>query len=311
MSRVLSIGECMLELSILADGGCSLSWGGDTLNTAVYLARLGVAVDYLTALGDDPFSDAMLSGWRAEGVGTSRVVRIVGMLPGLYAIRRDATGERSFYYWRQNAAARELFRHPDARETVERIVDYAWVYLSGITLSLYDDAGRDVLVRQLDRVRERGGKVVFDGNFRPRGWPDLATARAAFSTVLARTDIALPSADDERGLWGDPSITATIERLRSFGVPEIVVKDGARGCVLADQRSELMVPARPDVPVVDTTAAGDSFNAAYLAARLRGCAPPDAAARGHVLAAAVIGAIGAILPRERMPPWREARDVRV
>lgn len=302
---MLAIGECMLELSILGDGGCSLSWGGDTLNTAVYLARLGVPVDYLTALGDDPFSETMLAGWRSEGVGTDLVVRLAGMLPGLYAIRRDATGERSFYYWRQNAAARELFRHPDAAGSVERIADYAWVYLSGITLSLYDDAGRALLLRQLDRVRGRGGKVAFDSNFRPRGWPDPATARTSFAQVLERTDLALPSADDERVLWGDASVQATVDRLRGFGIGEIVVKDGARGCVLADARRETGVPARDGVPVVDTTAAGDSFNAAYLAARLHGASPTDAALAGHALAAAVIGAIGAILPRDRMPPLRD------
>lgn len=299
----------MLELSILADGGCRLSWGGDTLNTAVYLARLGVPVDYLTALGDDPFSETMLEGWRAEGVGTQLVARLAGMLPGLYAIRRDPSGERSFYYWRQNAAARELFRHPDAAAAVERIPGYGWVYLSGITLSLYDPAGRAVLLRQLDRTREHGGKIAFDGNFRPRGWADAATARAAFVQVLERTDLALPSADDERLLWGDDDVHGTVERLRAFGVAEIVVKDGPRGCVLADARSEVTVPARAGVPVVDTTAAGDSFNAGYLAARLRGAAPAEAARAGHELAAAVIGSIGAILPRDRMPPLREhARD---
>ena len=86
----------MIELSELSDDRLTRTYGGDTFNTAVYLARLGVKVDYVTALGDDPFSDDMLTGWRREEVGTAHVLRLPGRLPGLYLIRRDARGERTF-----------------------------------------------------------------------------------------------------------------------------------------------------------------------------------------------------------------------
>ena len=111
--RFASIGECMLELSTLGDDNYSMAYGGDTLNTAVYLARLGVEVDYVTALGDDPLSERMVEAWQAEGVGTRLVLQVPGRLPGLYLIRRDARGERSFYYWRDQAPARELFALPE------------------------------------------------------------------------------------------------------------------------------------------------------------------------------------------------------
>ena len=90
--RIACIGECMLELSGAAHGRMTLSFGGDTLNTAVYLARLGRSVDYLTALGDDPYSDWMINEWQAEGVGTNSVLRVPTLLPGFYAIRTDARG---------------------------------------------------------------------------------------------------------------------------------------------------------------------------------------------------------------------------
>src|SRR5258707_5984008 len=140
MTRVACIGECMIELSETADGQLWRSYGGDTLNTAVYLARLGVAVDYVTALGDDPFSDQMLEGWGREGVGTTLIPRLFGRLPGLYVIRRDAHGERSFYYWRDRAPARELFDLPQTASIIESLVDCGVLYLSGITLSLYAEA---------------------------------------------------------------------------------------------------------------------------------------------------------------------------
>ncbi len=90
----------------------SRGYGGDTLNTAVYLARLGVGVDYITALGDDSLSDEMIAGWAAEGVGTRRVARLPGKLPGLYMIQTDDKGERRFFHWRDSAAARSLMDLP-------------------------------------------------------------------------------------------------------------------------------------------------------------------------------------------------------
>ena len=120
MASVACIGECMVELrqaqggqyagQAVGQGGglYSRGFGGDTLNTAVYLARLEVKVDYLTALGDDALSDEMMAAWTAEGVGTRRVLRLPGKLPGLYMIQLDAKGERQFFHWRDSAAARRL-----------------------------------------------------------------------------------------------------------------------------------------------------------------------------------------------------------
>src|SRR4051794_13817570 len=104
MAGIASIGECMIELRQMPDGSLTRFYGGDTLNTAVYLARLGAAVDYVTALGDDPLSDEMIAGWRDEQIGTTRVVRLAGKLPGLYMIETNSAGERRFYHWREASA---------------------------------------------------------------------------------------------------------------------------------------------------------------------------------------------------------------
>src|SRR6267142_7270115 len=107
MSKVACIGECMVELKQADVGLFSRGYGGDTLNTAVYLARLGVGADYVTALGDDSLSDEMIAGWAAEGVGTGRVARLRGKLPGIYLIETDQRGERRFFHWRESSAARQ------------------------------------------------------------------------------------------------------------------------------------------------------------------------------------------------------------
>lgn len=305
--RVAAIGECMIELSVasadLAPGGAAtLAYGGDTLNTAVYLARQGVAADYLTALGDDPYSAAMLAVWRAEGVGTGAVPRRPGRVPGLYMIRTDTHGERSFHYWRDRAPARELFDGPDADDAAAAMVGVDVVYFSGITLSLYGPPGRDRFHAALCAAKAGGARIAFDGNFRPRGWPDREAARSVFARFLDLVDIALPTFDDEAMLWSDASPEVTVERMRAHGIAEIVVKNGEAGCLVADAAAVVPVPVPRRVAPVDTTAAGDSFNAGYLAGRLAGLDAVAAAGRGHLLAGAVIGHKGALIPPAAMPP---------
>jgi 2-dehydro-3-deoxygluconokinase len=296
----------MVELSVaspdLSPGGsATLAYGGDTLNTAVYLARQGVAADYLTALGDDPYSAAMLALWRSEGVGTGAVPRRPGRVPGLYMIRTDERGERSFHYWRDRAPARELFDGPEADDVAAAMVGVDAVYFSGITLSLYGRAGRDRFHAALEAARAGGALIAFDGNFRPRGWPDRQDARAVFARFLDLVDIALPTFDDEAMLWSDASPEVTVERMRAHGIAEIAVKNGEAGCLVADADTQTAVPVPRRVAPVDTTAAGDSFNAGYLSGRLAGLAPVASAERGHLLAAAVIGHKGALIPRGAMP----------
>lgn len=299
--RVASLGECMIELFRRPDGSTVLGFGGDTLNTAVYMARLGCAVDYVTALGDDRFSADMIAAWEKEGVGTGCVLRAPGRLPGLYAIETDADGERRFHYWRESAAARDLFVLPQSPALLTTLEQYGLLYLSGISLAIWGERGRQVLFGMLDRVRARGGRVAFDSNWRPRLWPDRETARHAYGEMLRRTDIAFPGMGDERDLFGDDGRDAILDRLRGCGVGEIVLKLDRPGCLVCTGSRSVEVQAEEVERVVDTTAAGDSFSAGYLAARLKGREPEAAARWGHRVAGTVIGHRGAIIPPNAMP----------
>jgi 2-dehydro-3-deoxygluconokinase len=304
MIRVACIGECMIELAHLEPKTLQLGFGGDTLNTAAYLARMtgrdAVAVDYVTALGDDAYSEAMLEGWRAEGIGVALVERRAGRLPGLYTIRTDADGERHFTYWRDRAPAREMLAGARAGKLLAALESHDLLYASGITLSILDQPQRAALERIAARIRAAGGRVAFDGNFRPAGWPDPAEARAAYERLLGHADIALPTLEDETALFDSKDAPAVAARLHRLGVAEVVVKLGAKGCYLSSAAFTGVVEAAPVAEVVDSTAAGDSFNAGYLAARLRGEAPPSAAGQGHALASRVIGHRGAVIPKSAM-----------
>ena len=297
-SRVICVGEVMVELSRGNDGRYGMAFGGDTFNTAVYLARAGIPAAYATAMGDDPYSDGLMALASAEGVNGDLIRRMPGRMPGLYLIETDAKGERKFYYWRETSPARDLFELPDWAAVAEALLSARLVYFSGVTLSLYSNTGIGRFLAALELARRQGVKVAFDGNFCPRGWKgDVARARTVFAEALKRVDIALPTFEDEATLWGDANPEATVERLQAFGIGEIVVKNGSSTALVADKNGREHVPVPEVVEPIDTTAAGDSFNAAYLAARLNGQGPVPSAALAHGLAAEVIRHRGAIMPR--------------
>jgi 2-dehydro-3-deoxygluconokinase len=297
-ARVICIGEVMVELSRGSEGRFGLACGGDTFNTGVYLARSGLRVAYATALGDDRYSDGIVAMAAAEGVETDLMLRMPRRMPGLYLIETDVKGERSFAYWRDTAPARELFELADWGRIAEAMLAASLIYFSGITLSLYSNDGLGRFLAIVEMARKQGAKVVFDGNFRPRGWKgDLARTRTVFVEALKRVDMALPTYDDEAVLWGDPSPEATVERLQAFGIAEVVVKNGQSDALVAAGGKRERIPVPEVVKPVDTTAAGDSFNAGYLAARLAGDDPADAVRAGHRLAAEKIQHRGAIMPR--------------
>lgn len=300
---VVAAGECMLELSPQVEGW-RLGAAGDSFNTALYLARLGARVRYLTAVGLDPFSEDMLRSWAEEGLETGLVLRDPARLPGLYAIRTDAQGERSFFYWRQNSAARQLLQLPGSCDALQAAARCHLLYLTGITLSLFDAAGRARWVALAAEVRRNGGLVAFDPNYRPRGWSSADEARAAFEMMAPQAGIWLTTDTDEQQLYGNGGSEQILARWRAAGIGEVVVKRGAAGASVQSGTDIAEVPVAAPVKVVDSTGAGDSFNAAYLFARLRGADIWQAAAAGNQLAGAVVQVRGAILPREQMPALR-------
>lgn len=302
--KMAVIGKCMIELSE-NQGSILRHFGGDTLNTAIYLDRSNpqVQVQYVTALGCDKMSDDMLLQWQQEGINTNLVQRIEGKLPGLYIIETDATGERTFHYWRNDAAARYWLRTQQAETVCQALREFDYIYLSGVSLAILPAEDRALLMTLLADARQHGARIAFDNNYRPRLWSSVADTRQTYRDILALTDIAFLTFDDEVALWSDQQESEAIARTRSLGVVEIVVKRGAAPChiVLADEQFEIAALSLAKEQIVDTTAAGDSFSAGYLATRLAGHTVPESAHYAHLLAGTVIQHRGAIMPLSAMP----------
>ncbi len=295
--RILSIGEAMLELSSAGQGDLwRLGIAGDTLNTAWYLHRLlrdEARVEYFTRVGTGEFSQKMLDFLAAEGIGADHIPRDPAREIGLYAISLK-DGERSFSYWRDTSAAKLLGDDPAA---LDRALAGARIaYFSGISVAILSDRGRANLRDALARARTQGTMVVFDPNLRPRLWPDAAAMRAGIETAASGADLVLPSFDDEATHFGDVDAAATIRRYLDLGAGHVVVKNGGGPMQFGGSQGAGDLPElTPDTPV-DTTAAGDSFNAGYLAAMLQGADCADAIRAGHRLSRQVIRHRGALVP---------------
>jgi 2-dehydro-3-deoxygluconokinase len=301
---LVGVGEAMVEFAPVEGGLYAQGFAGDTLNTCWYLARLAPPdrrVRYFTRVGQDPLSDKLVDFLTRSGVDASLVSRDPERTLGLYLITLIGA-ERRFTYWRDSSAARRLA--DDSERLAAGLEGAALIHVSGITLAVIEAAGRRKLFEALAFARGQGAVVSFDPNLRRRLWRHETEMREAMDACARHADIALPSFDDEADLWGDASPRHSAARLAALGVKEIVVKNGSgEACLHADGVSQ-SVAAKPAKDARDTTGAGDSFNAGYLAARLHGLPPAEACAFGHRLAGEVVRWPGALAPPAAIEPIR-------
>ena len=296
-SPFCAIGECMIELSGNESIGWQLGFAGDTFNTTWYVRALlpkSHRVAYFTAFGDDPFSTGQREFFEIHGIESAESPTIPGTQPGLYAITLDPQGERTFTYWRNDSAARWL---ANDRTLLRSAIDTnQFIYLSGITLAILGKSAREALLDEVERAGFRGSTIVFDPNYRPSLWKSKDIARAAITEACRLSNIVLTTHDDEAVLFNHRNPAQTVDRLAAIGVREFVVKCGADPAIIGTANEQQSVPAVANVEVRDTTAAGDSFNGAYVAARIVGRSQEEAARTGHRVAAQVVSRFGALIP---------------
>lgn len=301
MTTIVGIGEAMGELTSAQGGAFNLGFAGDVFNTLAYIKLLGgddCSSVFVTAIGEDPLSVRFADKCRDLGVALA-AARESGQPLGLYLVSTDASGERSFTYWRSASPARRLVNTlgDDARAS---IASADILYLSGITLAILDEEQRVRLETLLRERRKSGARIAFDPNYRARLWENRSSAARWVERMYALSDIAFPGAEDERDLFGLASSREIVERPSLAGVRELVVKAGGDGAFGRVDGAHFATPFVKPRETIDTSGAGDSFNAAWLVARSRGSSPGQAAAFAARTASAVCGVKGAVAPREAL-----------
>lgn len=293
--KTFIFGEAMLEYH--SHGGAGLRYGGDTLNTAIHLARAGHDVAYVTAIGNDPISDALEAAWSAEGIDTRYVLRHPERHPGIYAIHVDERGERSFLYWRDQSAARQMFELPGINSALSEAQSAKLVYFSLISLAIISAEGCEQLLRLSSQRKADGKAVAYDSNYRQALWQDESFARALSERAMAAASIGLPTNTDERELWGTNEGESEIaRRWLSSKQAVVAVKAAERGCVLgmSDGEAPQIIPAQA-AELVDSSGAGDAFNAGFLSGWLDSRPLIECVETGQSLARKTLSHQGAIM----------------
>ena len=286
----------MAELQSADNGLYRMGFAGDTLNTAWYMRALSepdeVAVEYLTAIGTDQLSQDMRKFLEANGIATNHVREIPDRTIGLYLITLKQA-ERFFTYWRSNSAAKLLADDGDFLHSTLSAANC--IYFSGITLAILSPESRTRFLSILARMKAMGKFIAFDSNTRRKLWSSDEEMAATIVAGYQVSTLALPTFEDEALSFGDGNILDCAKRISSYGVKEIVVKDGAKPCLALIGDQIITLAPIPIAEVVDTTGAGDSFNAGYISARLASKIPIDALKVAHGVAGKVIRQRGALL----------------
>jgi len=291
---ILCLGEPLVEFNQQPDGRYLAGFGGDTSNCAIAAARQGAKAGYWTRLGADTFGDRLMALWREEGVEADQVVRDAGAATGIYFISH-AAGGHAFTYFRAGSAASRMRPEELPRETIAaaRIL-----HVSGISLAISDSAA-DTVFAAIEIAREAGARVSFDTNLRLKLWP-LARARALIHAAMALSDIALPGLEDARQLTGLREPDAIADFYLGLGCTMVALTLGGEGTLVATPAERRRVPAAP-VEVVDATAAGDTFDGAFLAELVNGADPFAAARYANAAATLSTQGYGAVAPMPRRP----------
>jgi 2-dehydro-3-deoxygluconokinase len=305
--KVISIGECMVQILQRPDGLYSRDYAGDSQNFIQYLSWLGAKKDieacYMTVMGEDKFGQEIVTQWKDHGINLDLVMTTNKKNTGLYFADVDESGNRDYTYYRSDAAARLLFDLPESDATIERALEADLIYASAISLMILSDENKDKLISLFAKAQDKGITTAFDTNYRPAGWTSPANAAQWMNKIFQHVDIALPTNDENGAVFGDESDQDTIDRLKGLGIKEVAVKCGDQGALVLSEGKTQRVSAISNIEVIDTTSAGDSFNAGYISGRLSGLSAFDAARQGNTLAAKVIQHRGAFIPKEELPQF--------
>lgn len=294
-NRIVVIGECMLELTDDGSGQVSLSYAGDVLNTAVHLARLGFTSSFITAIGVDPYSNMMIKSWAERGIDTSHVLRHPERIPGLYAVQRSPNGDRDFHYWRDQSAARAICSIPGWERCAEYACGASVFYFTGISLAILTAESRYQILAIAETVGKRGGFVIFDPNFRRKLWPDIEDARSWMERAARYANMVVPTDADDHELWSDATHSNSTKKWFEYGAQHVVLKCGEKGASWETPGGYFITsPAGHPRCIVDTTGAGDAFNAGLIAGLLENRTPQETLCYANQVAAETLSYHGAL-----------------
>jgi 2-dehydro-3-deoxygluconokinase len=286
---LVGIGECLVEFSAAGDGLYQLGYSGDVLNALACAHRLGLTTGLITAVGDDAFLPGLREVLLDEHIDLSHAPVLEGKSNGVYFIDLDEHQVPSYHFLRKDSAATETFRSQPLEELIGYAREARALLFSSIPLAVMKD--REKLFDLLTAIKGET-HICYDLNVRRVLWPDPTELIAMMRTLAPIVDVIFVTNDDDRFLFGERSPEQALIEYQKCGFQRVIFRRGAEKTLVADDGESFAVPVPRATHIIDTTGAGDAFNAGFIAAMLRRHPSYECAAMGNAAAACSIESRG-------------------
>ena len=292
--NVCSIGEAMIEISNIKNSLYNQSFAGDTLNFCNYLDKKKLNAFFLSAIGKSEINQSLLNFVKSKKISTKYIKQINQFELGLYLIKNKDNGEKQFFYWRDESAAKHYFNNIDFLNLYKELKNFDYIYFSGITLSIIHISKLNNFIRLLKLLKNKKIKIVFDLNIRPSRW-NKKNLNIFLDSVLKFVDICFLSGED-MNYWKNKNNIKSYEQIvRKYKFKHSIFRKNAKFTYVLLDKNKYVFKNKFLKKVVDTSGAGDGFNAAYLSNFIVNNDPVLALKAGSSLGSKIVMKKGAIV----------------
>ena len=292
--NVCSIGEAMIEISNIKNSLYNQSFAGDTLNFCNYLDKKKLNAFFLSAIGKSEINQSLLDFVKSKNISTKYIKQINQFEIGLYLIKNKDNGEKQFFYWRDESAAKQYFNNIDFLNLYKELKNFDYIYFSGITLSIIHISKLNNFIKLLKLLKSKKIKIVFDFNIRPTRW-NKKNLNNFFDSVLKFVDICFISGED-MSYWKNKNGIKSYEQIvRKYKLKHSIFRKNAKFTYVFLNKTRYVFKNKLLKTVVDTSGAGDGFNAAYLSNFIVNNDPVLALKAGSSLGSKIVMKKGAIV----------------
>ena len=292
--NVCSIGEAMIEISNIKNSFYNQSFAGDTLNFCNYLDKKKLNAFFLSAIGKSEINQSLLDFVKSKNISTKYIKQINQFEIGLYLIKNKDNGEKQFFYWRDESAAKQYFNNIDFLNLYKELKNFDYIYFSGITLSIIHISKLNNFIKLLKLLKSKKIKIVFDFNIRPSRW-NKKNLNIFLDSVLKFVDICFLSGED-MNYWKNKNNIKSYEQIvRKYKLKHSIFRKNAKFTYVFLNKTRYVFKNKLLKTVVDTSGAGDGFNAAYLSNFIVNNDPVLALKAGSSLGSKIVMKKGAIV----------------
>ena len=292
--NVCSIGEAMIEISNIKNSLYNQSFAGDTLNFCNYLDKKKLNAFFLSAIGKSEINQSLLDFVKSKNISTKYIKQINQFEIGLYLIKNKDNGEKQFFYWRDESAAKQYFNNIDFLNLYKELKNFDYIYFSGITLSIIHISKLNNFIKLLKLLKSKKIKIVFDFNIRPSRW-NKKNLNIFLDSVLKFVDICFLSGED-MNYWKNKNNIKSYEQIvRKYKLKHSIFRKNAKFTYVFLNKTRYVFKNKLLKTVVDTSGAGDGFNAAYLSNFIVNNDPVLALKAGSSLGSKIVMKKGAIV----------------